>query len=178
MRNPTRLLLVLGIIVVLVSAANRAAAQPTQPAPPQPEQLTPAPTAGENDEGQEAQVGDDDEKNDKPAGEEQGARPADRRSWFEKNSFFFIMIGAFVLLYLWMGRSRRRQESKRKEMLSNLKKGDKVTSIGGIIGTVIEVRDDEVTVKVDETNNVRMKFVRRAIQSVGEEARSQGDQQR
>jgi len=175
MRNPTRLLLALGIIVVLVSAANRAAAQPTQPAPPQ-EQLREAPTDGAPAEAPAA--AEQDEKQGRPAGEEQGARPADRRSWFEKNSFFFIMIGAFVLLYLWMGRSRRRQESKRKEMLSNLKKGDKVTSIGGIIGTVIEVRDDEVTVKVDETNNVRMKFVRRAIQSVGEEARSQGDQQR
>jgi preprotein translocase subunit YajC len=84
------------------------------------------------------------------------------------------MVGGFILLYVWMGRSRRKQESKRKEMLAALKKGDKVTSIGGIVGTVIEVREDEITVKVDETNNVRMKFARWAIRGVGEAAKTQG----
>ena len=56
-------------------------------------------------------------------------------------------------------------------MLSSLKKGDKVTSIGGIVGSVIEIREDEITVKIDETNNVRMKFARWAIRGVGAEAK-------
>jgi preprotein translocase subunit YajC len=71
-----------------------------------------------------------------------------------------------------MGRGRRKQEAKRKEMLSNLKKGDKIVSIGGIIGTVIEAKPEEITVKVDETNNVRMKFARWAIRGVGEDAKT------
>ena len=62
-------------------------------------------------------------------------------------------------------------------MLSSLKKGDKITSIGGIVGTVIEVRDDEVTVKVDETGNVRMKFARWAIRGVGDAARAEDPNQ-
>ena len=62
-------------------------------------------------------------------------------------------------------------------MLNELKKGDKITTIGGIVGTVIEVRDDEVTVKVDETNNIRMKFARWAIRGVGATAKSEkGDE--
>ena len=92
---------------------------------------------------------------------------------FGGSYFPFVLIGAFVLLYIWMGRNKRKQEAKRKEMLSSLKKGDKVTSIGGIIGTVIEVREDEVTVKVDETNNIRLKFLRRSISGVGEDAKSE-----
>jgi preprotein translocase subunit YajC len=52
-------------------------------------------------------------------------------------------------------------------MLNTLKKGDKVTSIGGIIGTVIEIKDREVVVKVDESSNTRMKFLRSAIRNVG-----------
>lgn len=87
--------------------------------------------------------------------------------------FYGILLGGFVLLYVWMGRSRRKQESKRKEMIANLKKGDKIVSIGGIVGTVIEARTDEITVKVDETNNVRMKFARWAIRGVGEDAKSE-----
>lgn len=93
---------------------------------------------------------------------------------FGDNYIMFVMLGGIILLYIWMGRGRRKRENERKQMLSNLKKGDKVTSIGGIIGTVIEVKEDEVTVKVDETNNVRMKFARWAIRGVGETAVKEG----
>ena len=84
-----------------------------------------------------------------------------------------IMVGAVVLMLVWSGRGRRKQEAQRREMLASLKKGDKVTSVGGIVGTVIEVRDDEVSVKVDETNNVRMHFARWAIRGVGDAAKTQ-----
>ena len=93
-------------------------------------------------------------------------------------SFFIVIIVGFFLLYWWSSRGRRKQEQKRKDMLANLKKGDKVTSIGGIIGTVIEVREDEVTVKVDETNNTRMKFARWAIRGVGEDAKTQAPEEK
>lgn len=89
-----------------------------------------------------------------------------------------LLLGAFVLMYLIMGRSRRKQEAKRREMLSTLKKGDKVVTIGGIVGTIIEVRDDELTVKVDETNNTRMRFARWAVRGLGEEAKGESRQGR
>ena len=89
---------------------------------------------------------------------------------------FPVLIGGVVLMWIWMGRGRRKQEAKRKEMLSNLKKGDKIVSIGGVIGTVIEAKPEEITVKVDETNNVRMKFARWAIRGVGEEGKTNPDQ--
>ena len=85
---------------------------------------------------------------------------------------FAVLLGGVVLMWIWMGRGRRKQEAKRKEMLSNLKKGDKIVSIGGIIGTVIAAKPEEITVKVDETNNVRMKFARWAIRGVGEDAKT------
>ena len=49
-------------------------------------------------------------------------------------------------------------------MLDALKKGDKVITIGGIHGTVSNVKDDTVTVKVDD--NCRIEFNRTAIASV------------
>ena len=89
------------------------------------------------------------------------------------SQWLLIMLGGIVLLYLWMGRSRRKKEGQRREMLANLKKGDKVTSIGGIVGTIMEVREDEVTVKVDETSNVRMHFARWAVRGIGDQAKQQ-----
>ena len=73
-------------------------------------------------------------------------------------------------------RTQRKEAAKRKEMLSHLKKGDKIVSIGGVIGTVIEAKPEEITVKVDETNNVRMKFARWAIRGVGEEGKTNPDE--
>ena len=92
---------------------------------------------------------------------------------FGGNYLPFVMMGGLVLLFLWMSRNRRKQAAKRKEVLSALKKGDKVTTIGGIVGTIIETRETEITVKVDETNNVRMHFARWAIRGVGDEAKTE-----
>lgn len=85
-----------------------------------------------------------------------------------------LMLGGLVLMIVVMmifsGRSRKKQEAKRREMLASLKKGDKIITIGGIVGTAIEVREDEVTVKVDDT--ARMKFARWAIRSVGDDVKT------
>ena len=61
-------------------------------------------------------------------------------------------------------------------MLAALKKGDKVTSIGGIVGTIMDVREDEVVVKVDENNNVRMRFARWAVRGTGDDAKKEAEQ--
>lgn len=85
-----------------------------------------------------------------------------------------LMFGAIALLWFWSSRGRKKEANRRKEMLSQLKKGDKITTIGGIVGTVVEVRDDEVMVKTDESANVRMKFARWAIRQVGQDGKSEG----
>ena len=76
---------------------------------------------------------------------------------------FLLIIG--VMVYL-MFKSKSKEDRTRKEMMANLKKGDEVQTIGGIIGKVIEVRDDRVQVKVDESSNTKMWFRRSAIGQV------------
>ena len=113
-------------------------------------------------------------------GEGQPKKPTTTKpapSAWESMKFPALMIGGFILLYLWMGRGRKKQKKKREEMLESLKKGDKITTIGGIVGSVIEVRDDEVTVKVDENNNVRMKFARWSVRGVGDAGRAENPDQ-
>ncbi|KKN86391.1 hypothetical protein LCGC14_0269450 [marine sediment metagenome] len=84
-----------------------------------------------------------------------------------------LILGMIGVMFFFSSRKRRKTETDRRDMLAALSKGDKVTSIGGICGTVIEAREDEIVVKVDETNNVRMRFARWAIRGVGDAAKSE-----
>lgn len=79
----------------------------------------------------------------------------------------FIMIILAVVVFWWvMSRGRSKERKQYAQMLSSLKRSDRVQTIGGIIGTVVDVRDDEVVLKVDETSNVKMRFTRQAIKEV------------
>ena len=90
----------------------------------------------------------------------------------------WIMLAAIIGLFWWSSRSRKKQDQKHRDLLASLKKGDKIVTVGGIIGMVVEVREDEVVVKVDETNNVRMRFTRGAIRSVGDDGKNQTPEQK
>ena len=88
------------------------------------------------------------------------------------------MIGIGILFYFIVMRPQlKAQKDKRKQhedLMANLKKNDKVVTIGGIIGTVAEVTDDSVTLKIDDTT--RMKFTRASIQEVvGDKSESKKD---
>ena len=51
-------------------------------------------------------------------------------------------------------------------MLAAIKKGDRVMTIGGIIGSVMTVSESEVTLKVDESANVKITVIRDSVQRV------------
>jgi len=76
------------------------------------------------------------------------------------------MIPVFIIMYVIMIRPQKTKDRERKEMLSKLKKNDHVVSIGGIHGTIVTVKDKEVVLKVDESNNLKLKFARSAIAKV------------
>lgn len=68
-----------------------------------------------------------------------------------------------VVMYFLTIRPQKKRELERKAMLANLKKNDRVLTSGGIIGTVMEVRNQDVILKVDDKTNTRIRFVRAAI---------------
>lgn len=76
---------------------------------------------------------------------------------------FVLVIGAMMLFQMLGARKERK---KRDDLMRNLKRGDKVLTIGGIIGTIDQVRDDEIMVKVDPNSNAKIAFTRNAIQQV------------
>jgi preprotein translocase subunit YajC len=106
-----------------------------------------------------------------------GAAPATGGSaapgWFQllQGPLFPLMVGVLIL-YLFVFRSKRQQDKKRSDLLSSLKRGDRVQTIGGILGTVVEARDSEVVLKVDESSNTKIRFSRSAIHRVVEEEKT------
>lgn len=85
-----------------------------------------------------------------------------------QGNFLFSMFPLLIILVLgWflMIRPMRRQEHERQALLAAVKKNDKVVTSGGLIGVVaaIKEKDDEVTLKVDEGSNVRLRVTKSSI---------------
>ena len=72
-----------------------------------------------------------------------------------------LMIALFAVMII----PQRKREKKIKDMLANLKPGDRVRTIGGIYGTITAIKDDVVTISVGPVK-VRLVFIRGAIASV------------
>ncbi len=93
-------------------------------------------------------------------------QPADENtpgSMLQTLAWFAIPLGIVYLLIL-MPKSR--EDKRRRKMLSELKRGDRVVTTGGMLASVIDVRDSEVVLKVDESANVKARFTRSAIAAV------------
>jgi len=74
-----------------------------------------------------------------------------------------FLVFLFVVMYFLLFRGPRRQQQQHRQMVQSLKKNDRVRTIGGIYGTVIEVKGDEVVLKVDESNNTKLRVSTSAI---------------
>jgi len=68
-----------------------------------------------------------------------------------------------VAVYFIIFRAPKKKQKQHSTMVQSLKKNDRVRTIGGIIGTVIDINGDEITLKIDEANNTKMKVVSSAI---------------
>lgn len=104
----------------------------------------------------------------------QAATQPSKPGWAEliQNLGMFPLLLVMIVLVFWMSsRTRRRQEREKQDMLGAMKRGDRVQTIGGILGNIVEVHENWVLVKVDESNNTKVKFARSAIHRVlGDEA--------
>lgn len=80
-------------------------------------------------------------------------------------SMFLPMILIVAVFYFLMIRPQRKKDKKVKDMLSNLKAGDRICTIGGIYGTIKGLRDDTVILNVGR-DDTEMVFARWAIRNV------------
>ena len=75
----------------------------------------------------------------------------------------FFIGGIFVVMYFILFREPRKRQRQQQQMVQSIKKNDKVRTVGGIIGTVVDVKDDEIVLKVDESNNTKIRIMASAI---------------
>ena len=73
------------------------------------------------------------------------------------------LIAIMMIVVFTFFRGPRKQKQEHRKMLQSLEKNDRVRTIGGMIGTVVEIKGDEVRLKVDESNNTKMWFISSAI---------------
>lgn len=81
--------------------------------------------------------------------------------------FLFAALLALMVFMLLTSRSQRKREQRERQALyDRLSKNDRVLTVGGIIGTVVSVKDNEIVLKVDETNNTKMTFLKSSVQRI------------
>ena len=96
-----------------------------------------------------------------PADVNSAQGPATRAPGF--GPFQILLIVVMVIFVFMMFRGPRKKQAEHRKMVESLKKNDRVRTIGGIYGTVVDVRDDEIVLKIDESNNTKMKISPNAI---------------
>ncbi|RJQ15274.1 MAG: preprotein translocase subunit YajC [Nitrospiraceae bacterium] len=78
-------------------------------------------------------------------------------------SSFLPLILIFVIFYFLLIRPQSKKAKEHKQMLDNLKKGDKVLTTGGIYGIIEDIDGDAVTLKVGIKDDVKIKVNRNYI---------------
>ena len=76
-------------------------------------------------------------------------------------SMWIMLALIFVVMWFFMIRPQRKQQKELQNFRDGLKKGDKVVTIGGIYGTVCEVKEGSVLMEVD--NNVKIRVNKNAL---------------
>lgn len=75
------------------------------------------------------------------------------------------MVLMFAVFYFLLIRPQRKKDKKVKDMLSQLKVGDRISTIGGIFGTITAIKDDTIELNVGK-DNVKLIMARWAIRQV------------
>ncbi|MGH7131077.1 MAG: preprotein translocase subunit YajC [Phycisphaerales bacterium] len=79
---------------------------------------------------------------------------------------FLPIIALFGFMMWTSSRNQKKERQRREEMINAISTNDTVQTIGGIIGRVAEIKDDEIILRVDESTNTKMRFTKAAVQQV------------
>ena len=120
--------------------------------PEKPAETTPATTGEVTGQGGAGTKLDPPPKNDeKPTG------------GFFGGSLVLPLVMILVRMYFVLFRPQRKQEKKRREMLSTMAKNSRVVTVGGIHGIIYSVGDTDVVLKIDERNDIRIRVAKSHI---------------
>ncbi len=86
----------------------------------------------------------------------------------------FIMLAAFIgIFYFLLIRPQRQQQKRHDEMVKGLRRGDEVATLGGIVGRIVHIKEDRITIKTGEDTRLvieRDKVARKLAAGTEEES--------
>lgn len=85
-----------------------------------------------------------------------------------------LMVVLFVALYFFMIRPQKKQEKETNEMRNNLQVGDEITTIGGIIGKVVSIKEETVTIETSH-DRTKIRILKTAVRNVDVKAEDAQD---
>jgi len=88
-----------------------------------------------------------------------------------------MIVLMFALLYFMMIRPEKKRKQQAEQMRSGLKKGDTITTIGGVIGKVVAVDKDTFVIETSD-DRVRMQFAKWALSTVGVQTSEQPEEKK
>lgn len=84
----------------------------------------------------------------------------------ETTSFMpIIMIVLLVVVFFFMYRSNKKQEQQANEMRNNLEVGDEITTIGGVVGEIVSIKDETITIETSR-DKTKIRFLKTAVRNV------------
>ena len=86
----------------------------------------------------------------------------------------FIMIGIIVIFFIMTSRSQKKQEKKVNDMRNNLQVGDEITTIGGVIGKIVSIKDETIVIETSR-DGTKIRFLRSAVRCVDVKAEDAQD---
>ena len=79
-------------------------------------------------------------------------------------SMLIMMVALFAIMWFFMIRPEKKKQKKIEAMRSALSVGDEIVTIGGIMGTIVHVTEDDITIETGE-DKVRVQFKKWAVSS-------------
>ena len=77
-----------------------------------------------------------------------------------------MLVLLILVFYFMVIRPENKRKKQAEEMRNGLKKGDKITTIGGIVGTIVQVNDDTIVIETSD-DRVRMELTKWAVSTTG-----------
>jgi preprotein translocase subunit YajC len=85
-----------------------------------------------------------------------GAPPAGGGGIFGQINMLIPFIAMFAIFYFLLIRPQQKKQRELRQMLQNLKRGDRVITSGGIYGTIVKIRNDIVHLEIAEQVRIRI----------------------
>ena len=77
--------------------------------------------------------------------------------------FLIMMSLVLVVFYFLLIRPQQNKQKELQKTIANLKKGDRVVTVGGVIGTITSIQNDYVVLKVGDNENTKMEVLKSAV---------------